>query len=113
MGPVGTTTSLCSSIDLNVIDGKILKVLCVGVGFEVVDQSKDNLDRLFRPSTEGFSELSSLSGPTDTAIVGGVGNASPVSEDILEILLSLGNGESLDGFGSLVGILVMNSEISS
>jgi hypothetical protein len=36
-----------------------------------------------------------------------------VGEDILEILFGLGDSQSLDGFGSLVGILVMNSEISS
>lgn len=37
VGSVGTTTSLGSSIDLNVINGKILEVLGVGVSLEVVD----------------------------------------------------------------------------
>ena len=36
-----------------------------------------------------------------------------MGEDILEVLFSLGNGQSLDGFGGLVGILVMNSQVSS
>lgn len=36
-----------------------------------------------------------------------------MGKDVLEILLGLGNGESLDGFGGLVGILVMNSQVSS
>jgi hypothetical protein len=43
----------------------------------------------------------------------GVGNAASVSKDVLEILFSLGDGKSLNGFGSLVGILVVDSKISS
>ena len=42
----------------------------------------------------------------------GVGNAASVGEDVLEVLFGLGDGESLDGFGGLVGILVVDSEIS-
>lgn len=113
VGSVGTTASLCSSINGDVIDGEVLKVFGVGVGFEVVDQSEDGLDGLFGPSTEGLAELSSLSGSTDTAEVGGVGDAASVSEDILEVLLGLGDAQALDCFGGLVGILVMNSEVSS
>lgn len=112
MGPVGTTTSLGSSIDLHVINSQIFKVLGVGVGLEVVDQSKHNSNRLLGPSSEGLSELSSLASPTDTSVVSGVRNTSPVSEDILQILLGLGKSEPLYSLGSLIGILVMNSEIS-
>ncbi len=110
---VGTTASLGSSIDGNVINGEVLKVFRVGIGFEVVDQSEDGLHGLLRPSTKGLAELSSLSGSTNTSEVGGVGDAASVSEDILEILLGLGDGQALDSLGGLVGILVMNSEISS
>ena len=91
MSSVGTTTSLCSSIDRDVINGKVLKVFSVCVGFKVVDQSEHSLHRLFGPSTESLAELSSLSSSTDTSEVGGVGDATSVSEDILEILLSLGD----------------------
>jgi hypothetical protein len=113
VGSVGTTASLGSSIDCDVINGEVLKVFGVGIGFEVVDQSKDGLHGLLGPSTEGLAELSSLSGSTDTSEVGGVGDAASVSEDILEVLLGLGDGQTLDCLGGLVGILVMNSEISS
>ena len=41
----------------------------------------------------------------------GVGNASSVGKDVLEILFSLGDSESLDGFSGLVGVLIMDSEI--
>ena len=36
-----------------------------------------------------------------------------MSEDILEILSGLGEGESLDCFCGLVGVLVVDPEISS
>lgn len=42
----------------------------------------------------------------------GVGDTSPVGKDILEILLGLGDGESLDCLGSFVGIFIMDSEVS-
>lgn len=112
VGPVGTTTPLGSSIDLHVINSQIFKVLGVGVGLEVVDQTKHNSNRLLGPSSEGLSELSSLASPTDTSVVSGVRNTSPVSEDIFQILPGLGDSESLYSLGSLIGILVMNSEIS-
>ena len=41
----------------------------------------------------------------------GVWDTSSVGEDILKVLLSLGNGESLDGLGSLVGVFIMDSEV--
>ena len=41
----------------------------------------------------------------------GVGNTSPVSKDVLEILFSLGDSEALDGFSGLVGVLIMDAEI--
>jgi hypothetical protein len=44
MGSISTSSSFSSSIDLNVINGKVLEVLDVGIGFEVIDQSKYNLD---------------------------------------------------------------------
>lgn len=112
MGSVCTTTSLGSSIDLNVINGQIFKVLGVGVGFKIVDQSKHNSNRFLRPSSERLSELSSLASSTDTSVVSRVRNTSSVSKNILQILLGLGKCESLYSLGSLIGILVMNSEIS-
>ena len=44
MSPVGSSASLGSSIDLDVIDGEVLEVLCIGVRFKVVDEAKDSLD---------------------------------------------------------------------
>jgi hypothetical protein len=98
---------------LNVINGKVLKVLNVGVGLEVIDQSKYNLDWFLGPSSECFSELCSLSGSSNASVMLGVRNAASVSKDVLEVLFSLGDSKSLNGFSSLVGILVVDSKISS
>lgn len=37
VGSIGTSSSLCSSVNLHVIDRQILEVLRVGVGLQVVD----------------------------------------------------------------------------
>lgn len=113
MGPVGTTASLCSSVDGDVVDGEVLKVFGIRIGLKVIDQSKDDFDRLFRPSTESLAELSSLSSSTDTAEVGGIGDATSVGKDVLQVLLGLGNSQALHSLRGLVGILVMNSQVSS
>ena len=44
VGSVGSSASLGGSVDLHVIDGQVLEVLCVSVGLEVVDESKNDLD---------------------------------------------------------------------
>jgi hypothetical protein len=54
-----------------------------------------------------------LSGSADASVVLGVGNASSVGKDVLEVLLSFSDGEALDGLGSLVGVLIMDSEVSA
>jgi hypothetical protein len=36
-----------------------------------------------------------------------------MGEDVLEVLFGLGNGESLDGLGSLVGVLIVDSKVSA
>ena len=113
MCSISSSSTFSSSISLNMFNSKVLKVFSICVGFEVVDQSEHGLHGLFGPSSEGLAELSSLTGSADASEVGGVGDAASVGEDILEILFGLGDSQSLDGFGSLVGILVMNSEISS
>ena len=54
-----------------------------------------------------------MSGSADASEVLGEGNASSVSKDILEILLSFGKAESLDGLGSLVSVFIMDSQVFS
>jgi hypothetical protein len=93
------------------VDGEIFKVFSIGVRFQIVDQSEDNSDRLFRPSTESLTEFSSLPSSSNTTEVLEVGYTSSVSKNILEVLFSFGDGESLNGVGSLIGIFIVNSEV--
>ena len=53
-----------------------------------------------------------MSGSSDASVVLGVRNASSVGKDVLEILFSFGDSEALDGFSGLVGVLIMDAEIS-
>lgn len=111
VGSIGSSASLCGSVDLHVIDGQVLEVLGVCVGLEVVDESEHHSDGLLGPSSQSLAELSSLSSPTDSSVVGSVGHTSPVSEDVLEILSGFCNGESLHCLGSLVGVFIMDAEV--
>jgi hypothetical protein len=113
VGSVGTSPSLGGSVNLDVVDGEVLQVLDVGVGLEVVDQSEHSLHTLLGPSAEGLAELCGLAGSADASVVLGVGDAASVGEDVLEVLFGLGDGESLDGLGSLVGVLIVDSEVSA
>lgn len=44
VGSVGSSASLGSSINLDVVDGQVLHILGVGIGFEVVNQTEHDLD---------------------------------------------------------------------
>ena len=78
-----------------------------------MEEPENNFNRFFRPSTHGFSELSSLTCPSDSSIVFGVGDAPPVFQNIFEILFGFGEVHSLDGFGSLIGIFIMGTDVLS
>ena len=54
-----------------------------------------------------------MSGSTDSSVMFGEGDTSSVCEDVFQVLLSFGDGETLDGFGSLIGIFIVDSEIFS
>ena len=90
---VGPSTASNGALDGDVADDALLGVesLSLSVALEVKEEFADGLCGLFGPSTESLAELSSLSSSTDTSEVSGVGDATSVSEDILEILLSLGD----------------------
>ena len=90
MGSVCSSSTLGGSVDLNVLDGEVFKVLGVGVGLQIVDQTEDDSDRFFGPSTESFTEFLGLSGSSDTTEVVQIGDTSSVGEDVLEILLGFG-----------------------
>ena len=111
MGSVSSSSALSGSVDSDVVNGEVLEVFSVGVRLQVVDQSQHDSDGLFWPSTEGFAELSGLTGSSDTTEVLKIWYASSVSEDVLEVLFGFGDGETLDGVGGFVGVFIMNSEV--
>lgn len=111
MCSVRSSSALGCSVHGNVIDAEVFEVFGVGVGFQVVDQSQNNSDGLFRPSTKSLTELGSLPGSTDTTEVLEVGYTSSVSKNVFEVLFSFGDGETLDSVGSFVGIFIVNSEV--
>ena len=113
VGSVCSSSALSSSINLDVINGEVFKVFSVGIGFEIINKSQNNLDWFLWPSSESFAELSSLSGSTDSSVVFCVGNTSSVSEDVLEILFSLGDSKAFHCFCSFISVFIMDSEISS
>ena len=112
VGSVCSSSSFCSSINLDVINCEVFKVFGVGIWLEVINKSQNDFDWFLGPSSESFSELSGLSGSSDSSVVFSIGDTSSVSEDVLEILFGFGDGETFDGFGSLIGVFIMNSEIS-
>ena len=113
MSSVCSSSSLGSSVDLDVLDGEVFEVLGVGVGLQVVDQTENNSDGLFRPSTKSLAEFLSLTGSSDTTEVFQIWDTSSVGQNVLEVLLGFGNGETLDGICGLVCVFIMDSEILS
>jgi len=79
VGSVCSSTSLGSSINLDMIYGKVFEVFGIGVWFEVINKSQNDFDWFLGPSSQSFSELSGLSGSTDSSVVFSIGDASSVS----------------------------------
>lgn len=110
---VCSSSSLGSSVDLHVIYCQVLQVLGVGIGLKVLEQSQDNLDGLLWPSTQTPSEFLSLTCSADASVVSGEWDASSLGEDILQICLSLVDTHALNCSGSLISVLIVDSEISA
>ena len=113
VGSVCSSSSLGGSVGLHVLNGQVLKVLGIGIGFQVLDQAQHNLDWLFGPSSGGLAELAGLSGSTDSTVIFGVRNTSLLGKNIVQVSLGIGNGESSDGLCGFVSVLVVHSHILS
>ena len=110
---ISSSSTFSSSVDSNVFDGEIFQVFSVSVGFEVVDQTENNSDTLFWPSTQSLSELSGLTGSSDTTEVFQIWNASSVGQNILQVLFSFWDSETFNCVCCLIGVLIMNSQVLS
>ena len=113
VGTVSSSASTLGSVNLDVLDDELvsLKLLGDGVGFEVLEKALDNLDRFFGPSSLSDSELAGLAGSGDMAVESLDGDATLVSEDVLEVTLSFLDRFSLQNHGGLISVFEMDTEI--
>jgi hypothetical protein len=104
---VGTATHLGGLVDLDVGDNKLLNVHGVGVGVSlgVLEEIEKELAGLKRPATLGDTVLLGLGSTTDTTVVAGEGDDVLVSDDVLEVELSLLEVHAGDSSGGLTGVL--------
>ena len=113
MGSVCSSSTLGGSVDLNVLDGEVFKVLGVGVGLQIVDQTEDDSDRFFGPSTESFTEFLGLPSSSYTTEVVQIGYTPSVGQDVFEILFGFGDRHTFNGISGLVCVFIMDSKILS
>lgn len=115
VGSVGSSAAALGAVDLDVLDDQLigLELLGVGVGFEVLDQTEQDLDRLFGPATLGDAEFGGLTGAGDVLVEADDGDAALVGEDVLEVALGDGEGLALEHLGGLVGVLEVNAQFGA
>jgi hypothetical protein len=112
---VGTTSHHRGVVHLTVGNNKILsvKTLSFTVSLQVVEENEEELASSLRPSaliTRSLHKLS-LSMTTNTTIVTGESNRVSVSNNVMEILLSLDETHALNGVANLAGILEVNGKV--
>ena len=106
VGPVGPSSPLLGSVDLNVSDHQLLEVelLDISVGFEVSEDGHDGLNGFLWPPTLDETEFLGLGGSSDASVEFSVRNASLVVENLLEVSDGLGDLHIEAGTGSFVGV---------
>jgi hypothetical protein len=109
---VSTTTALDSALDNGMSDDTLvgIEALNFGVGLNVDEELTDGLHRLFGPATTNSLEFLALS--VALGVVATERNDLLVFKDVFHIVDSLLNEHALDGFGDIVSVLVMSTEIS-
>lgn len=92
VGTVSATTGLGGLLDDNVLDEQVLrgKVLGVGVGLGVLEETENELDRLDGPATLGGLEGLGLSGAAHGTVEAAEGNALLLLLNIAEVGVCLG-----------------------
>lgn len=113
MSSVGSSSTADSSLDDDVADDTLFWVerLLESVGLEVVEQVEDVLAGLLGPSAIVVTYVLAHSLATWTSSVLSEGNDALVGDNILDVLDSLEQVESLAGSGSLVRVLVVSSQV--
>lgn len=115
MSTIGTTSHYRSMVHLNMVDHQILHIqsLRLSISLQVVQKHKEELASRLRPSTQISRSLHkmTLSMTTNRTIVSAESNHVLVSNNIVQILLSLHQRHSLDSSTHLMSILEVNSQI--
>jgi len=113
MGSVGSSSAADGSLGNDVSDDALFWVerLSRGIGLEVVQEVKDMLDGLLRPSTVVMANVFAHSLTTDTSGVNSEWNDALVGKYILHVLDRLQQVESLAGSSSLISVFVVCSQV--
>ena len=114
---VGAASHDGGLVDGDVVDHEILHVHSLGlsVSLEVVEEHQEELASSLGPSTDvsGSLDHMALSMTTDGAVVSAEGDGVLVSNNVVEVLLSLHQGHSLDGSADLVSVLEVNGQVGT
>lgn len=117
MSTVGTASHHGSVIDLDMRDLEIVHVQTLGftVRLEVVEEDKEELASSFGPSAlvTGSLDEMTLSVTTHTTVVASEGDGTLVSNDVVEISLSLDQRHVTDGTTHFASVLEVDSEVGT
>ena len=112
---VGAASHDGGLVDSNVVDHQILHVesLSLSVSLKVVQEHQEELASSLRPSADisGSLDHMALSVTANGSIVSTEGNGVLVGNNVVEVLLSLHQGHSLDGSTDLVSVLEVNGQV--
>ena len=117
MSTVGAASHDGSLVDRNVVDHQILHIesLSLSISLEVVQEHQEELASSLGPSADiaGSLDHMALSVTTNRAVVSAEGNGVLVGNNVVEVLLSLHQGHSLDGSTDLVSVLEVNGQVGT
>ena len=107
MGSVSSSSASSGSIHLYMSNFQFfhIELLAFCIRFKILNKGLQILDWFFGPSSLSQFELFSLGSSADATVEFGEGDASLVSENVTEVLLTLLNGFSFHHFGTFESIL--------
>lgn len=114
---VGATSHHGSVVHLDVVDHQVLHVqsLRLSVGLQVVQEHQEELARRLGPSAQiaGSLHQVALGVTTDRSVVSAERNHVLVGDHVVEVLLGLHQGHSLDGSTHLMSVLEVDGQVGT
>ena len=114
---VGATSHHGSVVHLDVVDHQVLHVqsLRLSVGLQVVQEHQEELARRLGPSAQiaGSLHQVALGVTTDRSVVSTERNHVLVGDHVVEVLLGLHQGHSLDGSTHLMSVLEVDGQVGT